>query len=158
MVQASEENRTMMRSLKMNSSFQLVVLLVAISAASAFAQTQNQYPQGPSDQQQQPPSQYPPQGQYPAPQPQYPQAQGQYPPQQEQYPAPGQYPAPQGGYPPQGPPPPALASQQLDQLVGPVALYPDGLLAQVLTAATYSYDIADAAGWATNINTYEAKN
>ncbi len=34
------------------------------------------------------------------------------------------------------------------QLVGPIALYPDGLLAQVLTAATYSNEIPDAAGWA----------
>jgi Protein of unknown function (DUF3300) len=41
-----------------------------------------------------------------------------------------------------------LTSQQLDQLVGPVALYPDGLLAQVLTASTYSYEINDAAAWA----------
>jgi hypothetical protein len=41
-----------------------------------------------------------------------------------------------------------LPPQQLDQLVGPVALYPDGLLAQVLTASTFSNEIPDAAGWA----------
>jgi hypothetical protein len=41
-----------------------------------------------------------------------------------------------------------LSPQQLDQLVGPIALYPDGLLAQVLTASTYSNEIPDAAAWA----------
>ncbi len=50
--------------------------------------------------------------------------------------------------PPQYPPPAPLTPQQLDQLIGPVALYPDGLLAQVLTAATYSNQIPDAAAWA----------
>jgi len=41
-----------------------------------------------------------------------------------------------------------MAPQQLDQLVGPIALYPDGLLAQVLTASTFSNEIPDAATWA----------
>jgi hypothetical protein len=41
-----------------------------------------------------------------------------------------------------------LAPQQLDQLVGAIALYPDPLLAQVLTASTYSTEIPDAATWA----------
>jgi hypothetical protein len=41
-----------------------------------------------------------------------------------------------------------LPPQQLDQLVQPIALYPDGLLAQVLTASTFSNEIPDAAGWA----------
>jgi hypothetical protein len=41
-----------------------------------------------------------------------------------------------------------LAPQQLDQLVSRIALYPDGLLAQVLTASTYTNEIPDAAGWA----------
>jgi hypothetical protein len=104
---------------------------------------QGQYPQ----QGQYPPAQgqYPQQGQYPPPQGQYPQ-QGQYPPPQG--PAPGQYPA--GQYPPQQgyPAPPMLPPQQLDQLVQPIALYPDGLLAQVLTASTYSNEIPEAAGWA----------
>jgi len=43
---------------------------------------------------------------------------------------------------------PRLAPQQLDQLVGRIALYPDPLLAQVLTASTYSNEIPDAATWA----------
>jgi len=103
---------------------------------------QQQYPpqqgQYPPQQGQYPPSQA---GQYPAQQGQYPPPQGQYPPQQ--YP-PQQYPAQQGMY----QPPPLMAPQQLEQLVGRLALYPDGLLAQVLTAATFSNQIPDAAGWA----------
>jgi len=79
----------------------------------------------------------------PPPPPAYPQA--GYPQQQQQgYPQ-------QPGYPAQGQPPygqpPLLAPQQLDQLVQRIALYPDPLLAQVLTASTYSNQIPDAATW-----------
>jgi len=48
--------------------------------------------------------------------------------------------------------PPRLAPQQLDQLVERIALYPDPLLAQVLTASTYGDEIADAATWANQHN------
>jgi len=41
-----------------------------------------------------------------------------------------------------------LPPQQLDQLVAPIALYPDGLLAQVLTASTYWQEVPNAAAWA----------
>lgn len=83
----------------------------------------------------------------PPPQQNYPPQQQNYPPPQQQgYPPQQGYPA-QQGYPQQ--PPPRMAPQQLDQLVGRVALYPDPLLAQVLTGATYSNEIADAATWAT---------
>jgi hypothetical protein len=41
-----------------------------------------------------------------------------------------------------------MAPQQLDQLVGRIALYPDPLLAQILTASTFSDQIPAAAGWA----------
>jgi hypothetical protein len=44
-------------------------------------------------------------------------------------------------------PPPSFSMQQLEGLVAPIALYPDPLLAQVLTASTFSYQIPDAAGW-----------
>ncbi|MGA8529276.1 MAG: DUF3300 domain-containing protein, partial [Acidobacteriaceae bacterium] len=54
----------------------------------------------------------------------------------------------------QGPPPDdqgappqqwnALSPDQLDQLVAPIALYPDSLVAQVLAAATYPTQIVDA--------------
>jgi hypothetical protein len=91
------------------------------------AQDPQQYPQ------QQP---YPQQPQQPYPPPQQPYPQTQYPSQQ---PYPQQY--------PQAPPPP-MAPQQLDQLVQRIALYPDGLLTQILTAATFYPQIPDAAGWA----------
>jgi hypothetical protein len=48
----------------------------------------------------------------------------------------------------QGPPPPLMPPQQLDQLVSRIALYPDPLLAQILAAATFSNDIPAAAQWA----------
>jgi len=109
-----------------------------LCAVSAFAQ-QYPNPQYPPPQGQYPP---PPQGQYPPPQGQYPPQQGPYPPHQSQ----GQYPVQQQSY----GQPPMMAPQQLDQLVGPVALYPDGLLAQVLTASTFGYELPDAANWANN--------
>jgi hypothetical protein len=38
-------------------------------------------------------------------------------------------------------------AMQLDQLVAPVALYPDALVAQVLTAATFAGQVTDADNW-----------
>jgi hypothetical protein len=40
-----------------------------------------------------------------------------------------------------------LSSDQLDDLVAPVALYPDSLLAQVLAASTYPLEIVEAQQW-----------
>jgi hypothetical protein len=40
-----------------------------------------------------------------------------------------------------------LAPDQLDTLVAPVALYPDALLSQVLVAATYPLEVAEAPQW-----------
>ena len=57
-------------------------------------------------------------------------------------------PMPAQGPPPPPPPPPVYASPQLEQLVAPIALYPDPLLAQVLPASTFSNEIPDADGWA----------
>jgi hypothetical protein len=37
--------------------------------------------------------------------------------------------------------------EQLDQMMAPIALYPDELLSQVLMASTYPADVADAAKW-----------
>src|SRR5262245_38683922 len=57
----------------------------------------------------------------------------------------------QGQPPPQQQPQPQqqqpLTQQQLQQLVAPIALYPDALLAQVLTASTYPLEVAMAARW-----------
>jgi len=44
--------------------------------------------------------------------------------------------------------PPSFAPGQLDQLVQRIALYPDPLLAQVLSASTFADEIPDAAKWA----------
>lgn len=47
--------------------------------------------------------------------------------------------------PPAGGGAPAMAQDQLDALLAPVALYPDQLLTQVLMAATYPLDVVEAA-------------
>jgi hypothetical protein len=50
-------------------------------------------------------------------------------------------------------PPPAatplqpLSPDQLDNLVSPIALYPDGLLSQVLVASTYPLELVEAGQW-----------
>ncbi|MBC9251494.1 hypothetical protein A9179_14580 [Pseudomonas alcaligenes] len=41
-------------------------------------------------------------------------------------------------------------TEELDQMLAPLALYPDALLAQVLMATTYPGDVADAVTWSTN--------
>ncbi len=47
---------------------------------------------------------------------------------------------PPGGYAP-------MDAMQLNQLVAPIALYPDSLVAQILTAATYPQQVREADGW-----------
>jgi hypothetical protein len=49
----------------------------------------------------------------------------------------------------QAPPPPyvPLEAVQLDQIVAPIALYPDALVAQILTASTYPDQVAQANNW-----------
>jgi hypothetical protein len=42
-----------------------------------------------------------------------------------------------------------LTTEQLDQLVAPIALYPDTLLAEVLMASTYPLEVVEADRWAT---------
>ncbi len=49
-------------------------------------------------------------------------------------------------------PAPTYAAQQLDQLLAPIALYPDPLLAQILMAATYPLEIVEAARWVQDPN------
>jgi Protein of unknown function (DUF3300)/Chaperone of endosialidase len=44
---------------------------------------------------------------------------------------------------------PLLKAEELDQLVSPIALYPDTLLSQVLIAATYPLEVVQAERWAT---------
>jgi len=42
---------------------------------------------------------------------------------------------------------PTYLPQQLDQLLAPIALYPDPLLAQILMASTYPLEVVEAARW-----------
>jgi hypothetical protein len=53
-----------------------------------------------------------------------------------------QYPSPANAAPGQ-----QLSAQQLDDLVAPIALYPDPLLGEVLAASTYPMEIAEAEQW-----------
>jgi len=41
----------------------------------------------------------------------------------------------------------AFNEEQLDQMMAPIALYPDSLLAQILMASTYPADVAEAVQW-----------
>jgi hypothetical protein len=53
-------------------------------------------------------------------------------------------------FPPPAQAPPAaqpLSPDQLDNLVAPIALYPDNLLSQILVAATYPLEVVEAAQW-----------
>ncbi len=67
---------------------------------------------------------------------------------QEPYPPP-QTPPPAGQAPPlpQQQQQPPLSPQQLQDLVAPVALYPDPLLGQVLAASTYPLELMEAQQW-----------
>ena len=42
---------------------------------------------------------------------------------------------------------PAFSQQELDQMLAPIALYPDALLSQLLMAATYPLEVVQAARW-----------
>ena len=130
--------------MKWRTEFLTLIFAAAIANAPVLAQNYPPPPPGQYPQGQQP-------GQYPQGQPgQYPQAQqppyGQYP--QQPAPAYGQNPPYYGQQPAYGPQPPYFPPQQLDALVGRIALYPDPLLAQALTASTFYNQIPDAAGWA----------
>ena len=43
--------------------------------------------------------------------------------------------------------PPAFTQQELDQILAPIALYPDALLSQIMMAATYPREVVEAAHW-----------
>src|ERR1700678_731099 len=49
---------------------------------------------------------------------------------------------------PETAPPGPLTEKQLENLVSRIALYPDPLLAQILTASTFGNEIPEAAAWA----------
>lgn len=115
-------------------------------AQPGYAQQTQPYPQQPNYQQpsyQQPYAQQP----YPAPNQQY----GQAPPDPFQSQSPQSYDQSQGYSPldsgPSQPPAQPLSPDQLEQLVAPIALYPDALVAQVLAAATYPAQVVGADHW-----------
>jgi len=58
---------------------------------------------------------------------------------QQQFPQPAPQPAPQAA---------PLPPQQLDDLVAPIALYPDPLVSEIFAASTYPIEIAEAHQWA----------
>jgi hypothetical protein len=156
------------------SKFLWVTALAGLALTSARGQAQQPYGYGPPAQDA--PGQYAqpgaPYGQPQYAQPQYPQpqygqpqnpqpqyAQPQYPqlayPQQpaQQYADQGQtYGQPYGqtpdlGAPPAGPTQAPLSANDLEQLLAPIALYPDNLLAQILAASTYPAQVAAADQW-----------
>jgi hypothetical protein len=47
----------------------------------------------------------------------------------------------------QGPGRPLFAQHELDQMLAPIALYPDSLLSQILMASTYPREVVEAARW-----------
>lgn len=107
----------------------------------AHGQQQPAYGQPQYDQQ----PQYAPQqpyGEQPYAAPQQPASNDAYAPQGQPYA--GQ---PDESYAQQQPTQPPLSPDQLEQLVAPIALYPDALLAQILTASTYPAQVAVANQW-----------
>ena len=42
---------------------------------------------------------------------------------------------------------PAFKKEEIEQLVAPIALYPDSLVAQILMASTYPLEVVEAARW-----------
>jgi Protein of unknown function (DUF3300) len=74
-------------------------------------------------------------------------AQDQPPPSATQLPRPeAQGPPPAGVQPPQ-PAAQQLGQAQLEKLLAPIALYPDDLVAQILTASTYPIEVVEASRW-----------
>lgn len=112
-----------------------LIVIPALFAGQTLAAQQG-WPQSPQYQQAYPQPQPYAQQQY-APQPQY---------AQQPYAAPGMsdsqsaYAQPQQGSQP-------FAAEQLEQMVAPIALYPDTLVAQILAAATYPAQVIAADNW-----------
>ncbi len=117
-----------------------LVCVVSVFVFTSGALMAQYLPQYPGTQQYPAPSQYPQYPQYPA---------AQYPAPQ-QYPPATQYPAPQQTYPAQPAPTgqqPLLTPAQLDNLIAPIALYPDPLLGQILAASTYPLEVVEVGQW-----------
>ncbi len=59
---------------------------------------------------------------------------------------------------PQQAPPQLLSPQQLNNLVAPIALYPDPLLGQILVASTYPLEVVEATSGCSGTKTSAAKS
>jgi hypothetical protein len=121
----------------LRSLMAVTIMAGLVFTGSARLLAQDVPPPPPDQDQQQAPAQDNQQlPQYGAPLPQdnnqAPQQQDANPPQQ------GQAPAPQGQ---------PLTADQLNQLVAPIALYPDALVAQILAASTYPMQVVEADRW-----------
>jgi hypothetical protein len=55
---------------------------------------------------------------------------------------------PASSYPQQAPPPKVFKAEELEQILAPIALYPDALLTQIIMASTYPLEIVQADRWA----------
>ena len=162
---AGKRAKEVTQALRRMIALSLVLLLLPVELFAQQGYPYNgqnpQYPQPAYGQQGYPPPQPYGQQAYPQ-QPAYPQQQGYE--QQQPYPQQQAYGQQQGygqqqvygqqqPYPPQQgygqaqPQMQPLGAQQLEQLVAPIALYPDPLIAQVLTASTYPAQVADADRW-----------
>jgi hypothetical protein len=51
-----------------------------------------------------------------------------------------------------------FSAEQLDQMLAPIALYPDPLLAQILMAATYPLEVVEADRWVHDLSNSELKS
>jgi hypothetical protein len=130
------------------TGYSLALALLLAPAAIRSQQPDQPWPQDDDYNQQAPaPQGYP---QYAQPQQQYGQPQYAQPQGYPQQPAPVQqgyadtYPQP--GYAPQQQAQ-ALNAQDIEQLIAPIALYPDALLAQILAASTYPAQVSAADQW-----------
>jgi Protein of unknown function (DUF3300) len=68
---------------------------------------------------------------------------------QDQPPPGAQLPPPPGAQQPPQPAGPQLGRAELEKLLAPIALYPDDLVAQILTASTYPIEVVQASRWVT---------
>ena len=66
---------------------------------------------------------------------------------QDQPPPGAQLPPPGAAQQPPQPAAPQLGQAELEKLVAPIALYPDDLVAQILTASTYPIEVVQASRW-----------
>src|SRR6516164_4340625 len=66
---------------------------------------------------------------------------------QDQPPPGAQLPPPEGAQQPPQPAAQQLGRAELEKLVAPIALYPDDLVAQILTASTYPIEVVEAERW-----------